>query len=1085
MTSPTTMSESPMAKELASGSRPQASDNIARFVDLVSQVRKLQQNGHAEEALELARAAEALATTLGEKPCVEAAAACNSLGVVFFQAAFTRSARALYSQALAIAEQLDPKNDELLSTLHNNLGQAAHRLADLAAAQAHLEKAIALGTKSGLDVRTRGIAVDNLGSVLAAQGELRRAEAMHREAIGMFERAGGTLDADVATALGNLSLIHRARHDFVPAEACRLRALDTHERLLGLAAPATVLDITSLADLYRAMGDESRADTFTNLLLSIGGGKPGRSLRFLAEMLQMLATQAFKDFRLDLAERLTARAVTLLETIEGPKTSETLAMLRMLGNVYRASNHREAAEQAYQRAREGYQALGDNDAAIAVTVDLGKLYRDAGAYPLARTLFRAALDHLRSQSLVDHQDVASVLNNLALTHYGAEEYSAADTAYAEALSEVQQDSRPYGERPLILHNRAMLRYHLGAYDEARDLYEEAKRLWVEERGRDAPFVAWATHNLALVHWARGDLSGALSAFAEGEALRNREMLRSLAVGNETRRAAYARELQTELYKVVSFCLAVRPSRPDIARFAAQMLLRRKGRVLDAVAHTLTQVRSRARPEDETVVARLQKVRTMIADSLAPVLMDRRFASDKHQLDELRREEGQLEAELSYRGALQQPALEEVTLELVQHSMPPGGVLLEFLRYTAFEPIRGGNRGAWKEERYAVAALCPTGEPRWADLGPVTEIDGRVDRWRGMLTNRAVLSAQRKATESELFRLLIAPLLDVIKGAKHLFVAPDGKLALIPFGLLRHAEDPPRHGPNIVSYLATGRDFLRVQEDEPGATGVVIVAAPDFEAQVASSGAPSAAERFAGRDGFAPLPGTKAEGEDLVRMLPRADLITGSDATVAALQRVQRPLVLHIATHGIFAPLEQADTDERMDMMTVGDELVAVHAARRRSANPMFYSGLALAGASRQGEGIITAQEIAGLDLRGTALVVLSACETGLGTVRRGEEFTGLRRALAIAGAACQVTSLWKVHDSATRMLMHHYYRLLLRGRGRAQALQLAQAKIARDPQHPEWAHPMFWGAFVSAGAWGPIEDRLEGRRQRLSHGRHP
>jgi CHAT domain-containing protein len=142
------------------------------------------------------------------------------------------------------------------------------------------------------------------------------------------------------------------------------------------------------------------------------------------------------------------------------------------------------------------------------------------------------------------------------------------------------------------------------------------------------------------------------------------------------------------------------------------------------------------------------------------------------------------------------------------------------------------------------------------------------------------------------------------------------------------------------------------------------------------------------------------------------------------------------------------------------------------ANPMYFSALAFAGANfrgpKGGVGIFTAQEIAGLDLRGTELVVLSACETGLGTAKHGREFSGLRRALALAGAATQVTSLWRVDDAATRALMRHYYRLLLEGCARAEALQVAQERIARDPVHPDWEHPAFWAAFISAGACGPL-----------------
>ena len=1055
----------------ASESRAQspANDEFARFRDLVTQARGLQQGGQHEQALALATNAEALAARIDPPPSQAAAASFNSLGVIFFNAAFTRSALSLYERALAMAAQLEPQDDDLLASLHNNLGQAHQRLGQLATAQTQLEAAVAIREKSNPASKLLGAALDNLANVIGTRGELDRAEGMHQQALAIFERLGGPINVDVATALGNLSTIHRKRRDFVRAEACRLRALDTHERLTGLAGGDTLLDVAQLAELYRDMGDDVRADAQINFLLSIGGETPARSHRVLAEMLRDLASRAFGDFRLDLAERLGARAVALLEAIEGPQAPETLAVLHLLGNVHRAGGHREAAEQAYHRALSGYEALGQRDQAIDVMLDLGKVYRDAGAYPLAEQVFRGIVEHRRDGPGENRQRIASALGNLALVHYEAERYREADATLDAALAALEGDPNPYGERPWLLHNQAMLKYHLGAYDVACTLYEEAKRLWTEERGNDDPFVATAASNLGLVHWARGDADRALACLAEAEALRDRALQRVLAVGSEVKRAAYARDLQSDLHLVVSFCLALETPRADVARFAAQMLLRRKGRVLDAIAHTLIQLRDSVRPEDQQVVAQLQEVRREIAAVIAPVLVSGRPTAAKGRLAALRGEEERLEAELSYRGALQRPGLESITLDEIRRGLPPGSALIDMLRYSVFDPTRTGRKGPWKEERYAASVLRPTGEPQWFDLGAADPIDRRVDEWRCLLPDDSADAAQRQAIGVELYRRLIAPLAEAIDGAHQLFVSPDGKLALIPFGLLGDADGPPLLERFVVSYLASGRELARAQNDRPDASGVVVIAAPDFEAE-APHDETSVVGHLASRHGFDPLPGTQDEADDLARLLPGATLITGADATVQALRSVYRPIALHVATHGIFEPIEDEEVTRRIDVLDVGEGLLAVHGASKAGlVNPMFCSGLVLAGANRRGGGILTAQEIAGLDLRGTALVVLSACETGLGTVKRGEEFTGLRRALAIAGAATQVTSLWKVDDTATRFLMSHYYQLLLEGRGRAEALQLAQARIASDPEHPEWKHPMYWAAFVAAGAWGPID----------------
>jgi CHAT domain-containing protein len=437
---------------------------------------------------------------------------------------------------------------------------------------------------------------------------------------------------------------------------------------------------------------------------------------------------------------------------------------------------------------------------------------------------------------------------------------------------------------------------------------------------------------------------------------------------------------------------------------------------------------------------------------------------------LRTEEERLEAELSYRGALAQAGLMPVSLDDVQASLPQDAALLELLKFSVFDPQRAGTQ-PWRDAHYAGLVVRNDGELLWFDLGPAAEIDVRADKWKSVLRNRSTDAATRDAAAAALSQLVFEPLRPALSDVRHLLISPDGKLALVPCGPLWPEGDEPTPGKVIVSYLSSGRELLHADE----ATEVnpaMIVADPAFDAALALS-AQTSGDRFADRGKLAPLPGTRQEGEELRQLLRNATLLMDAEATVQAVKQIERPVILHIATHGLFSPLEQPEADWRMDMLRLGDEVLLLRRPESPSlANPMFFSGLALAGASQRADaqmvGILTAQEIAGMDLRGTQLVVLSACETGLGTVKQGEEFTGLRRALAIAGAATQVTSLWKVDDTATRVLMGHYYRLLLEGVGRAEALEQAQRRVRHDSQHPAWSHPFYWAAFISAGDWRPI-----------------
>jgi CHAT domain-containing protein len=139
--------------------------------------------------------------------------------------------------------------------------------------------------------------------------------------------------------------------------------------------------------------------------------------------------------------------------------------------------------------------------------------------------------------------------------------------------------------------------------------------------------------------------------------------------------------------------------------------------------------------------------------------------------------------------------------------------------------------------------------------------------------------------------------------------------------------------------------------------------------------------------------------------------------------------------------------------------------------PLLRSGLALAGANEHKEednGILTALEVTGLNLWGTKLVALSACDTGLGEVKNGDGVHGMRRALVLAGAETQVMSLWAVSDQAARELMVSYYRMLQRGQGRGEALRRAQLEMLKKVK---WRHPYYWAGFIQSGEWANLKGK--------------
>ena len=323
--------------------------------------------------------------------------------------------------------------------------------------------------------------------------------------------------------------------------------------------------------------------------------------------------------------------------------------------------------------------------------------------------------------------------------------------------------------------------------------------------------------------------------------------------------------------------------------------------------------------------------------------------------------------------------------------------------------------------------------------------------------------------------------------------------LIPFAALVDERGEYLVKQHHFTYLTSGRDLLRLQEKITNKSAPVVMADADFDktsshnevsdSQTATNNANSASsadgsnnisdEQVGPKLGdvqFEPLKRLSAsarEAAEVKNTLIQASLFLRSDATESVLKQVSSPSILHLATHGFFLqeevkPGAKAPPSTRIAVRSKqGESTQSV-----KLENPALRSGLFLAGANRgksgDDDGVLTALEAAGLDLWGTKLVVLSACDTGIGDVLNGEGVQGLRRALVLAGSESQIMSLWHVSDRGTRELMIDYYKRLKAGEGRSEALRRVQLKMLVSRK---WSHPFYWASFIQSGEWANLDGK--------------
>jgi CHAT domain-containing protein len=324
----------------------------------------------------------------------------------------------------------------------------------------------------------------------------------------------------------------------------------------------------------------------------------------------------------------------------------------------------------------------------------------------------------------------------------------------------------------------------------------------------------------------------------------------------------------------------------------------------------------------------------------------------------------------------------------------------------------------------------------------------------------------KTNQMAVTRLLWEPLRSAIGDVSRIYFSPDGVLNTINLGAIPITSDKRLLEVVDLRVLNSTRDLLVSVNNDSNPTAV-LVGAPDFDLDFNQDlGATGTAQtlQLRSRDqrggSLSPLPGTEEEVSRINELIRRrgwkVELYTGALAQESAVESVHHPRVLHLATHGFF----------------LNEQLPAPGTANAFWEDPMLRSGLYLAGANRTlkgtpppGEdGVLTSSEVMGLDLQGKELVVLSACETGLGTVQSGEGVFGLRRALQVAGARSVLMSLWSVPDRETGELMMLFYEGWLSGKEKSEALRQAQIEMrSRVKTRYGSDIPYYWAAFVLAG----------------------
>jgi len=985
--------------------------------------------------------------------------------------ALTESGQVMGPEMLSLAERAVKIKERHLGPDHPGLAKslmlhvrALSARADFAEAVPLCERALAIRRAAlGPEHRDSIWSLLRLASIHDELKDKERALDLARRALALAERGLGPEDEMVGHCLRRLTLILGACGEGLAAAE---RATAVYEQALGPDHSLVSESLTNGALLLVHRGDYAAARRDLERAISIRERALGPDDIWGVPIPRLLSIVHRLTGNYPEALALQERYRRTVERVHGPRHRWMGNTLGQIGITYREMGDFAEARRLHEQALAIYEeSLGPDHVAVAraltnLAMDLGRMGRHAEAIPLLERAWEIRLKTVGPE----HPRGVIVLSPLAEMLWKAGDSERAMTLYRRCLD---LRDRHYGPR----HP-----------DQARDLAHLAQLLWETDEREDAFEAA-----------VEATLIGAEHVRLTGRALPERQML------------AYSGVLDSNLDLALSMAALDRcRNRSATAARAWDGMVRWRALVLDEMAARHRIVLEAGDVESARLFNQLAAARRRLANLSVRGSGGMRPDTYRRLLEEARREKDRAEQALAARSAAfgEELSGSRVGLSDVQAALPRGSALVAFARYARHELAADPEHPAARELQPSYLAFVLRGGgavPAVVPLGPASVIDPLVSEW----TEEAALGlegAGRTVPEAEaahdragaaLRRKVWDPLLPYMEGARMVFLVPDGALQLVSFAALPLDEGSflLEEGP-LLHYLSAERDLVAGRSEGLGAGGLLALGNPSFDepslfaalqggrkpspsvpALVASlaafRGQRSACGDFQSMH-FQPVPASRREVRAVGALWRKgtggapATLLTGPEASEAAF-KAEAPGkgVLHLATHGFFL---------NGICPSAGRGGAAGHAGE----NPLLLSGLALAGANHrraagpeEEDGILTAEEVAALDLSAARLAVLSACDTGVGEVRAGEGVLGLRRAFRMAGVETLVTSLWPVEDEAARLWMKAFYRArFVRGMRVPESVREASLEVMRQQHRREGTrHPSSWAAFVASGDW--------------------
>ncbi len=549
----------------------------------------------------------------------------------------------------------------------------------------------------------------------------------------------------------------------------------------------------------------------------------------VAYSLNRLATLYKEQGNYSGAEPLYQRALAINEKLEGKDSPIVASILNNLAGLYQYQGNYSGAEQLLQRSLAINEKVHGKEHPDVATVlnNLALLYQSQSKYTQSEPLLRRSLAIREKVLKPENTLIASSLNNLAVVYGKQGNYNGAEPLLKRALAIVEKALPPgHPHIAYVLNNLAELYASQKEYSQAEPLLQRSLVIREQVLGQLHPLVANNLNNLARLYQGQGNINRAVQFNNRSTDIEEYNLDLILATGSESQKRDYIATLAGSTNAAISLHVQSAPNNPQAARLALTTILRRKGRVLDALTDSLQAIRRRLNAEDRALLDQLAGTRSQLASLTFKGVENSSPEQVRHQIATMSAQEQKLENAIARRSAEFRNQNQSVTIEAVQNLIPADAALVEMVLYKPYNP-QAKQSEAFENPRYVAYILQPQGEPQWVDLGDAATINQAVANFRRTIRLKSGSPMSFKKAARSLDAMLMQPIRKHLGNKQNLLLSPDSQLNLIPFAALIDEKNQYLLENYQITYLSSGRDLIRLQTNLPSKENPVIVANPQF------------------------------------------------------------------------------------------------------------------------------------------------------------------------------------------------------------------------------------------------------------------